>query len=1010
MYNSDLAVCLKSLWQLKISFKEDLSEKTKQRIFEIIKNERTNFTVQTFVSIFYSFSHLGLQWHDLNYDFDTEINEDRPPSSSTLPFWSSNNVKDVFLTGVSTYETSMNSKQVTNLIFVFRTMEIDWEHFNQESRYNLLSKLILTLDVATPGVLGSILLFLSSSNIFYSVQENVEKNVETKVGNKVILSKNEIYVEKNEESSARMKNLLFVLEDQILKSTRNIIEKEANIKNDGDNGDNNVECYMSKLDAKIILDSFKKLKFFDSLDEKSKSFLLNRILSDPTSRNYLKVKDKNEMIKDNINISKKSMLTSLTSRSSASSDRMYVRSADQTFLESATKRNNGAVSTDSVLSVHSFDLTKSLVSAGVEWNDLNHENQENYITILEKQFCKENINKNKNVIRNEKKVINKKDDEADSKIDKSAKESSPGQFISFLRGLHTLGIPWSKIPTEAQHGILDCSVTFHEFNTNYNNNDKNKNDRNKENNNNVNKVGMLQSFGLDLLSSLSAIGCQWSHITEHSVDYGNILLSEACKILSLSETILTAKITKNDNFYSEGVRDRMRRHLKYGCTFVSTYNSLNIEFSDLNILTEKTFFRSTYILLESVLNSEIMAYDNEVDYCHNDNSDDRNVDDMDAVSQCHAENSDSDNMRINNDKISIGDLMNDIDYEASDTRHVDYVDNVTYQESENDSNHCISNIKNDIDNDYIDNNVQIKSSTLDPEQEFKLIEDMRKKNSNENHLEDQLLSPIRRKADLDFLDEISKVSALSKKSKFLTGKEKILFLKTSLPTVNIIYNNGDQEVKIASDCQDIKNNGEEEEESVNSRETVINSFREQGEASDTVKKYKNIAELKIENVFEIFLEDKNLWKEMSKKTKTDFSNKLCDIFIKFDNLHYMELSKEGISESRNSDLNSTRGDNEENLLQLYSNENKKYFYFLNLRIKLLFFLNKLGCDQPTISYRLQEKLIQLKDDICIIQCDINYLRKFGIQNEKFKNLSFRPFFFSNKTFVEIFGSLSKMNF
>ena len=124
----------------------------------------------------------------------------------------------------------------------------------------------------------------------------------------------------------------------------------------------------------------------------------------------------------------------------------------------------------------------------------------------------------------------------------------------------------------------------------------------------------------------------------------------------------------------------------------------------------------------------------------------------------------------------------------------------------------------------------------------------------------------------------------------------------------------------------------------------------------------------------------------------------------------MELSKEGISESRNSDLNSTRGDNEENLLQLYSNENKKYFYFLNLRIKLLFFLNKLGCDQPTISYRLQEKLIQLKDDICIIQCDINYLRKFGIQNEKFKNLSFRPFFFSNKTFVEIFGSLSKMNF
>ena len=59
---------------------------------------------------------------------------------------------------------------------------------------------------------------------------------------------------------------------------------------------------------------------------------------------------------------------------------------------------------------------------------------------------------------------------------------------------------------------------------------------------------------------------------------------------------------------------------------------------------------------------------------------------------------------------------------------------------------------------------------------------------------------------------------------------------------------------------------------------------------------------------------------------------------------------------------------------------------MNLRIKLLFFLNNLGCDHHTLSYRLQEKLSQLKDDILMMQCDINYLRKFGVKNEKIQKI------------------------
>ena len=298
---------------------------------------------------------------------------------------------------------------------------------------------------------------------------------------------------------------------------------------------------------------------------------------------------------------------------------------------------------------------------------------------------------------------------------------------------------------------------------------------------------------------------------------------------------------------------------------------------------------------------------------------------------------------------------------------------------------------------------------MDPEQELKLIEDMQKENLNEN-LEDKFLSQSRRKADLDFLDEISKVSTLSKKSKIATMKGKIPFLKSNLPSINFINDNIDDKVNAASDTYDIKNNVKHAEATDTMKESGINSFREQGETSKFVKKYEIIEELKFENVFGMFFRDRNLWKNMSKKTRSDFSNKLCDLFIKFDNLDYRKLSIKKVLQSENNDRYDTAEDNEENQLLLYLNENKKYFYFLNLRIKLLFFLNNLGCDHHTLSYRLQEKLNQLKDDILMMQCDINYLRKFGLKNEKINILSSSYFLVSNNTFDDVSKILSKMNF
>ena len=163
-------------------------------------------------------------------------------------------------------------------------------------------------------------------------------------------------------------------------------------------------------------------------------------------------------------------------------------------------------------------------------------------------------------------------------------------------------------------------------------------------------------------------------------------------------------------------------------------------------------------------------------------------------------------------------------------------------------------------------------------------------------------------------------------------KGKIPFLKSNLPSINFINDNIDDKVNAASDTYDIKNNVKHAEATDTMKESGINSLREQGETSKFVKKYEIIEELKFENVFGMYFRDRNLWKNMSKKTRSDFSNKLCDLFIKFDNLDYRKLSVKEVLQSENNDRYDTAEDNEENQLLLYLNENKKYFYFLNFLI------------------------------------------------------------------------------
>ena len=93
------------------------------------------------------------------------------------------------------------------------------------------------------------------------------------------------------------------------------------------------------------------------------------------------------------------------------------------------------------------------------------------------------------------------------------------------------------------------------------------------------------------------------------------------------------------------------------------------------------------------------------------------------------------------------------------------------------------------------------------------------------------------------------------------------FTQLSDGEITSIINFINDKVNAASDTYDIKNNVKHAEATVTMKESGINSFREQGETSKFVKKYEIIEELKIENVFGMFFRDRNLWKNMSKKTQ-----------------------------------------------------------------------------------------------------------------------------------------------
>lgn len=176
-------------------------------------------------------------------------------------------------------------------------------------------------------------------------------------------------------------------------------------------------------------------------------------------------------------------------------------------------------------------------------------------------------------------------------------------LISILNGLKMIKIPWVVLSVDIQGGIImACYIALYDSKNNDNDNkdvnDKNKNNKDinyienhNKNYKNIKNINTLtpnpghtptpnpgkayNSIGLDILNSLSQIGCKWSHLNTEIIN-SNFLLINSCNIMIICET----NMIKN-NIFSNELFIRNERLLKYARMFVSTYADLDIDWNDL---------------------------------------------------------------------------------------------------------------------------------------------------------------------------------------------------------------------------------------------------------------------------------------------------------------------------------------------------------------------------------------------------------------------------------------------
>jgi hypothetical protein len=298
----DVTTCIKSLWAIQIKW-ENIHAKTKNRIFQIIYAERTNLTVRTFFSLFYSLSHIGVTYEDLSTKFEelTQCDEKmkkngRKKNSEYFNYFSeTKSLKEILLIGIEIFSNTMQSRQISHLFYILRTQEIPLNTFTVKTRKNIYQRISLFSTEFSIREMKSVLFGLSD---WYG-SERSRKNTtekEIKLGGENLEFSNENDVEEVEKNN--VKNILNSMAAAV---TRLCVDFDGN-------------------DAKFVTEHLQILNILHDIDLTTRNILYNKILSVSVST---------------------SIPTAPSSFQSSSTSSLHTNTDDNDSSESNGNENNG---------------------------------------------------------------------------------------------------------------------------------------------------------------------------------------------------------------------------------------------------------------------------------------------------------------------------------------------------------------------------------------------------------------------------------------------------------------------------------------------------------------------------------------------------------------------------------------------------------------------------------------------------------------------------------------------
>ena len=244
---------MKIIWQ-------DLNIATKNKLTNIITEERTPYTARTFISVFFSLTHVQATYLQIG-DTDTKKSESnfQEKKEENAILQRNENLQRVFLVGLSKFTSSLNRKQLSHVFYILRVRNVLWASLSSSTRNVLLGKIQLFSEEFSSREIISILSGLVSC-------ETLIPN--SGLSKSVLINNNGANKNENEEV---IKDEKMETNERMVKATlKSVLSAISRICND-----------LTETEAKSLSNNLSKIGLFCDLDDRTKNILYSKMIENP---------------------------------------------------------------------------------------------------------------------------------------------------------------------------------------------------------------------------------------------------------------------------------------------------------------------------------------------------------------------------------------------------------------------------------------------------------------------------------------------------------------------------------------------------------------------------------------------------------------------------------------------------------------------------------------------------------------------------------------------------------